>query len=181
VSETASAITLGQASGLRLRPARIVDVEALELFISEYTHDGTLLPRTRANLAHHVRDFRVAMAGGRLVGCGALQVGETTLAEVRTVAVDPAWRGRGVGRRIVESLLRDARRLGLARVFCLTRRPDFFASHGFVEVPKAYFPHKVWNDCRLCPRRHACDEIAMERVLGFRGSDQCFGGTNSNP
>lgn len=145
------------------RAARPEDIPWLERFIASYTRDGTLLPRTRANLVQHVRDFQVASAADTLVGCGALQIVDPGLAEIRSIAVDPAWRGRGIGSDLLRALLDDARRLGLGRVFCLTRRPTFFARHGFVEAPKEIFPTKVWGDCLACPRRHACDEIAMER------------------
>ena len=105
---------------------------------------------------------------GRLIGCGALQLVNDRLAEIRSVAVDPAWRGSGIGSRIVRHLLRDAARLGVARVFCLTRRLSFFGRLGFVAVPMERFPEKVWNDCRFCPRQDACDETAMELVLSPR-------------
>jgi N-acetylglutamate synthase-like GNAT family acetyltransferase len=158
-------VSPARAAAVRVHPARVSDLEALESFIADYAHDGTLLPRTRANLIQHLRDFRVAMAEERLVGCGALQLVDLTLAEIRSVAVDPAWRGHGIGYRIVKALIADGRRLGIPRLFCLTRREDFFARQGFVVVPKERFPHKVWNDCRLCPRQHCCDETAMERAL----------------
>jgi N-acetylglutamate synthase-like GNAT family acetyltransferase len=153
------------AEAVRIRAARVEDLEALERFIAGYTHDGTLLPRTRANLVQHLRDFRVARDGPRLAGCGALQLVDASLAEIRSVALDPAYRGHGLGRRIVTALVADAGRLRVPRLFCLTRRADFFARQGFIEVPKERFPHKVWNDCRLCPRQHSCDEVAMERPL----------------
>jgi amino-acid N-acetyltransferase len=150
---------------LRTRAARSTDVPALEAFIAAYTADGTLLPRTHANLLHHIGDFRVVWEGQRLVGCGALQRVDRHLAEIRSVAVHPSRRGLGLGGRIVQALLRDARRLDLTRVFCLTRRVSFFAHQGLVVVPKEAFPHKVWNDCRFCPRQECCDEIAMQRVV----------------
>jgi N-acetylglutamate synthase-like GNAT family acetyltransferase len=156
------------ASRARILPARLEDVGALESFIAAYTHDGTLLPRSHANLLRHLPDFRVVRVKSRLVGCGALQRVDAGLAEVRSVAVDPAFRGQGLGGRIVRALLGDARRLGLARVFCLTRRVEFFARLGFAVAPVERFPHKVWNDCRLCPRRDRCDETAMEVVLVSR-------------
>jgi amino-acid N-acetyltransferase len=150
---------------LRTARARLRDLAALERFIADYTSDGTLLPRTRANLLQHVRDFRVVWDGDRLVACGALQLVSESLSEIRSVAVDPAWRGAGLGSQVVRALLRDARALGIPRVFCLTRRVSFFARHGFIVVPMEMFPHKVWNDCRFCPRQECCDEIAMERSL----------------
>jgi len=160
-----SATRLRAEPRLEIRAATLHDVGTLEAFIAAYTSDGTLLPRPRANLLQHVRDFRVACDGDRLIGCGALQVVNTRLAEIRSVAVHPDWRGGGIGSRIVECLLADAHALGLGRVFCLTRRQSFFARLGFVTVSKETFPHKIWNDCRFCPRRESCDEIAMVRLL----------------
>jgi len=153
------------SSPVQTRGAGTQDLARLERFISSYTSDGTLLPRSPANLILHVRDFQVAVAEGGLVGCGALQVVDANLAEIRSMAVDPEWRGRGIGSQILDALLVDAARLGLARVFCLTRAPGFFAKHDFREVPKHRFPAKVWGDCLQCPRRAACDEIAMERAV----------------
>jgi amino-acid N-acetyltransferase len=152
---------------VRVRRATPRDLPELEVFIARFTGDGTLLPRPRANLLHHLGDFRVARDGrGRLVGCGALQRVHATLAEVRSLAVDPRAQGGGIGSRLVRALTADARRLGVRRVFCLTRRPQFFARLGFEVVAKEKFPHKIWNDCMLCPRQSSCDEIAMERAIG---------------
>ena len=53
------------------------------------------------------------------------------LAEIRTLAVDRAWRGTGVGHALLDALLRRAGELGLRRVFCLTFEVAFFESHGF--------------------------------------------------
>jgi amino-acid N-acetyltransferase len=144
----------------------VKDLVTLQTFITDLGSDGSLLPRSSSNLLHYLRDFRVAVDGnGRLIACGALQFVNDGLAEIRSVAVDPAWRGSGVGSRIVRALLSDARRIGIARVFCLTRRLAFFGRLGFVPVPMERFPEKVWNDCRLCSRRDSCDETAMELVL----------------
>ncbi len=159
------AVTTGPRPLPRVQRAVLGDLVPLEEFIAAYTADGTLLVRTRANLVQHIRDFLVVRGGGDIVGCGALQIVGTTLAEVRSVAVHPDWRGAGLGSRIVEGLLRDARRLGLPRVFCLTRRESFFARLGFEAVPRECFPHKIWSDCRLCPRETSCDEVAMQRYL----------------
>jgi amino-acid N-acetyltransferase len=155
-------------SSYRIRGARIGDIDVLEPFIAAYTGDGTLLPRNRENLARHIRDFRVACDGDEIIGCGALQIVDEDLAEVRTIVVTPQWRGAGVGHKLLEALIADARRLSIARLACLTRQVGFFERHGFGVVPKERFPHKIWNDCRFCPRQFACDETAMERVLRKR-------------
>jgi amino-acid N-acetyltransferase len=53
------------------------------------------------------------------------------LAEIRTLAVLPQYRGAGIGHLIMQVLLARARELGLARVFCLTFEVEFFQRHGF--------------------------------------------------
>ena len=151
------------AGRLRIQRALVRDLPAMESFIAMYTGDGTLLPRSLANLRMHRAEFRLVWDGDRLVGCGALQRVDETLAEVRSLAVHPEWQGAGLGSMLVRALLRDASRLGIPRVFCLTRRMDFFARLGFGIVPTATFPHKIWNDCRVCPRFDRCDEVAMQR------------------
>jgi len=66
-----------------------------------------------------------------VVGCGALHVMWQDLAEIRTLAVDRTWRGRGVGHGLLDALVERARELGLRRLFCLTFEVDFFTAHGF--------------------------------------------------
>jgi amino-acid N-acetyltransferase len=68
------------------------------------------------------------------VGCGALHVMWDDLAEVRTLAVDPAWRRRRVGHALVERLEEDAAELGVNKLFCLTFEVDFFTAHGYAPV-----------------------------------------------
>jgi len=72
-----------------------------------------------------------ASDGPGILGCGALHVLWDDIAEVRTLAVDPEAAGRGIGRRLLETLVNRARNLGLRRVFCLTFEVDFFRRHGF--------------------------------------------------
>jgi amino-acid N-acetyltransferase len=85
-------------------------------------------------LYEDVQEFRVAERAGEVVGCGALHVFWEDLAEIRTVAVDPALRGRKIGHRIVTELLDTARELGIGRVFVLTFEVDFFGRHGFAVI-----------------------------------------------
>jgi len=75
--------------------------------------------------------------------------------------VRPDHHGRGLGARLVTRVLDDARALGLPRVIALTRELPFFEKCGFVAVQRDTLPRKVWTDCVRCPRRHACDEIAV--------------------
>ena len=105
---------------------------AIRDLVAPYANERILLAKELVGYYEAVQEFVVAQGtDGRLIGCGALHVMWSDLAEVRTLAVDPAWRHRGVGHALLVALLDRARVLGLRRVFCLTFEVDFFARHGF--------------------------------------------------
>ena len=60
--------------------------------------------------------FVVARERGRALGCGAFVLGEGGHAEMKRVFVDPAARGKGVARAIMEALEQEAARLGVTRM-----------------------------------------------------------------
>ncbi len=121
---------------VEVRRARTSDIKAIRALVDTYTVDRRLLSKATVTLYEQVQEFWVAVDArtGQVVGCGALHVMWEDLAEIRTVAVDPACRGRKIGHRIVTELIAVARELGVARVFCLTFETRFFAAHGFEEI-----------------------------------------------
>jgi len=83
-------------------------------------------------LYEDVTDFWVAVdSADTVVGCGAVHVMWEDIAEVRTLAVLPQLRGRGIGSALLSKLLETAAEIGVARVFCLTFEVGFFAHQGF--------------------------------------------------
>ncbi len=88
---------------IAIRRARVTDVRTIRRLIDRYSGPGRLLEKPTVTLYEDVQEFWVAedRTSGDVVGCGALHVMWEDLAEVRTVAVDPSWHGRGVGHRIV--------------------------------------------------------------------------------
>jgi amino-acid N-acetyltransferase len=148
---------------LRTRNAVLPDVERIHAIITPYAEKGTLLPRTTAELCENVRDFVVVEDGDRLIGCGALHLYGMHLAEIRTIAVAPAGKGLGAGRKLVEALLDEAERHRVTCVCLFTRIPEFFKRMGFVVASREELPDKIYKDCLCCPLLHDCDEIAMVR------------------
>ncbi len=145
---------------MRIRPARVEDVDAMRALIDRYAAEDRMLSRSRDFLLEHLRDFFVADAGG-FRGCCALAVLTPELAEIRSLAVLPDAGGRGVGRALVTACLEEARRLGLRRVFALTLVPEFFQRCGFTLTSLGHLPEKSASECPVCPKRFACDEQAM--------------------
>ena len=127
-------------------PALPADVRAIRHLVEPYTHERILLAKEWVGYYEAVQEFLVARpaGGGDVVGCGALHVMWEDLAEIRTLAVAPEYRGRAVGHRLVDALLDRARGLGLRRVFCLTFEVDFFARHGFREIDGTPVPPDVY-------------------------------------
>ena len=130
-----------------------------------------VLARSKEDILSHLANFLVARDGGRLVGCAALRGFGEGLYEIRSLAVDEAYAGQGIGTQLVSACLEKARRLDGNLVFTLTLRPNLFRRLGFTEVPiqtfhrDDKFHEKIWADCRQCPKFDACNEIALVRSL----------------
>jgi argininosuccinate lyase / amino-acid N-acetyltransferase len=153
--------------GLVLRRARVADVTGIAGVMAPYVVEGTLLPRPVSELYQCVREFHVVErvaagdASGTIVACAALRLLWRDLGEVRSLAVRPDAHGKGLGAALVTAVVDDARALGLPRIIALTREVGFFQRCGFGAEQREAIPRKVWTDCVRCPKRHACDEIAM--------------------
>ncbi len=153
-------------AAVSLRPGTFADVPLMADLINGYAAHGLMLPKATGQLYRTLREFVVAVdADGALLGCGALRIYDPGLAEVCSLAVADAARGLGVGRRVVEALHGEASAFGLARVFALTLEPGFFHRLGYETVEKSVLPQKIEADCVGCPRRDACNEIAVLRTL----------------
>lgn len=149
-----------------LRKATMRDIPGILSLINSYASKGTMLPRTEFEIAECVRDFVVAVdLDGRIVGCGALHFYTPSAAEVRSLAVDPGDKGRGVGRRIVELLEKEAAATGVSSLFAFTYVPGFFSKLGYSHVDRGLLPQKAWKDCLRCPKFQNCDEIAVHKNL----------------
>jgi amino-acid N-acetyltransferase len=115
-----------------VRPARTRDVADIRRLVDLYAAKRILLDKATVTLYEDVQEFLVAETeADGVVGCGALHVMWEDLAEVRTLAVDPAARGTGVGHLLLDRLIDRARDVGVRKVFCLTFEVEFFGAHGF--------------------------------------------------
>ncbi|AGZ53226.1 amino-acid N-acetyltransferase [Mycobacterium kansasii] len=137
-----------------VRRARTSDVPSIKKLVDTYA-GKILLEKNLVTLYEAVQEFWVAEHPSdpgnpkKIVGCGALHVLWADLGEIRTVAVDPAMTGRGIGHAIVDRLLEVARELQLERLFVLTFETEFFARHGFTEIEGTPVTAEVFEEmCR---------------------------------
>ncbi|KAB8163865.1 amino-acid N-acetyltransferase [Streptomyces sp. 3MP-14] len=158
MSETPTEVTV--------RRARTTDVTTVRRLIDAYARRGILLDKATVTLYEDIQEFWVAERDedGAVVACGALHVMWEDLAEVRTLAVDPEVRGRGVGHRLLEKLLGTARWLGVRRIFCLTFEVEFFARHGFVEIGDTPVDGDVYSELLRSYDEGVAEFLGLERV-----------------
>jgi len=148
-----------------VRKAKIRDVKEIHSLILPFASEGRLLPRSLSELYARMRDFFVAEDDGRVIGCAALKIIWDDLSEIASLAVKSEYQRKGIGRRLVEACLEEAKSLGLPRTFVLTYETAFFERLGFKVVDKSVFPQKIWVDCLKCPKFPNCDEVAMVREI----------------
>ena len=103
-----------------------------ELIMSEAA-EYKLLPRALSDLYEHVHDFTVAIdtETGEIIGCAALHIVWEDLGEIRSLTIAEGHKDMGIGKRLVEACAKDARALGIKRIFALTYVPKFFIKCGF--------------------------------------------------
>lgn len=143
---------MSPVANLTLRSAGVADLEAIrELLV----RSG--LPT--ADLRTARPEFVIASQDERLIGSGALER-FADVALLRSVAVEPEWRGSGVGGRIVAELERRAQETGVMELILLTLTArDFFDRLGYSAKDRAQVPPAVLSSAEfrsLCPASAVC-------------------------
>jgi len=144
-----------------IRRAKVKDAEDIFKILQIFAVQGILLPRSLNSIYENIRDFFVFEENGEIEGVGSLHVFWEDLAEIKSLAVLPEYQGKGIGRKIVEKCIEDAKELGIKKVFALTYVPEFFHRLGFKTVDKSLFPQKVWTECIHCVKFNDCKEIPV--------------------
>ena len=116
-----------------IRTARSSDADAIVRLIGQNVQSGELLPRSVEFVSANADHFLVAERDGRVIGCVHLDEYAPSLAEVRSLAVDPSAQGGGVGVALVGGLERLARIRGYHTVFAVSNNTEFFRRRGYEE------------------------------------------------
>ncbi len=162
-------------SQIAIGKAQIRDVEEILELVNGFAASNLMLPRGPQYLYENIRDFVIAsdpnvpvysMTETRevlnlIVACGSLHVLWEDIAEVRALAIHPDYQHLGLGSKLVEYMKKEARRLGIHRLFTFTMTEEFFSSLGFKKIKRKELPPKVWGECSRCPKYFRCDEVGM--------------------
>lgn len=148
-----------------VRPARTSDVRGILALLDPWVQRRILLGKDVVTVYEAVQEFVVAeSAEGALVGCGALHVMWEDLGEIRTLVVADEWTHHGVGRAVVERLERNARGLGLSRLFCLTFEVDFFTRRGFAPIGEQIVDPDVYSQLLRSPDEGVAEFLDLAHV-----------------
>lgn len=145
-----------QASpGPVIRTASASDLDAVEELLG-----AAELPT--AGVADALSRFMVAEEGGELVGVAGLEV-HASDGVLRSVAVTPAFQGAGLGARLTERVLEEARRAGLRRLYLLTTTAaEYFPRYGFRRIAREDAAPAIRRSVEF---REACPASAVAMVL----------------
>jgi amino-acid N-acetyltransferase len=120
-----------QLSNPAVRPTSADDCDRLETFIAPFVEQGRILPRTTDELRGLMQHGFVAEVEGEVVGFAALEVYSAKMGEIRSLSVAEPFRGRGVGRALIEACLDRARERNVFEVMVITSEDGFFQRCGF--------------------------------------------------
>ena len=124
------------------RSASIDDVGGILELIEPLEREGILVKRARELLENEIRQFRIIERDGRIIACAALYpFPEENCGEVACIVSHPDYRGGQRGQRLLQEIEREARSLGLDRVFVLTTQTaHWFLEQGFEERSRDALP-----------------------------------------
>ena len=137
------------------------DIPAILALFNAEVAAGRMLPRSKENLTVTLPLWRVATIDEEIIGCVSLVFFNSSLCEIRSLAVAEGYRMIGLGKKLIESAMELAQGYDATTVFALTRAPWVFERLGFKRTLIKKFPEKVWQDCKPCPFINKCDEIAV--------------------
>ncbi|MBI5959923.1 MAG: GNAT family N-acetyltransferase [Chloroflexi bacterium] len=144
-----------------IRQPRVDEIDAVRALFDDEVRAGRMLPRRAEDIRARLGDWLIAEEDGQVIGCVSLVIFNETVCELRSLAVSPLCRGRGIGGELINAVLELARKRGLQQVLALTRAVPVFERMGFRHDFVSNFPDKVWRDCAPCPFKNACDEVAL--------------------
>ncbi len=151
--------------GVTIRPARTDDVPGIRAVVEPLVRRGVLVSKHAVAYYEGLQQFVVAAdEHDQVVGCGALHVLWGDLAEVRTLAVDSAYLGHGVGSKLLTVLLQQARERRVTRVFCLTFEVPFFQRHGFVPLEGTPVSQDVYEQLLRSYDEGVAEFLDLDRV-----------------
>jgi amino-acid N-acetyltransferase len=128
----------------RLEPATEADIPSLVLLNNMFAPEGKTLPRDELFAFNHLHDYWVLRGeSGVVLGMVALDEYSPSLVELVSLAVDPAVRGRGYGKLLIDAASDLAEGRGYPEIFAVSFADDLFLGAGWERAALDLYPEKV--------------------------------------
>ncbi len=139
---------------IKIRKATSSDIKDIKRILSFYCLDT-------GSVEKNLPEFIVAVQEEKIVGCACLDISD--IVELRSIAVLPNYRNKGIGSKLVDSILTRAAEL-TGTVYLRTTSPVFFEKKGFRRL-KDDEKKSIWKDCAECDRFDICKQTLMRHII----------------
>jgi len=139
---------------IKIRKATESDLKDIRTILSFFFLDTD-------NVEKNLPEFIVAENDTKTLGCACLDIGN--IVELRSIAVLPTYRNKGVGSKLVEASLERATELTDV-IYLRTTSPVFFEKKGFARLPDKE-KKVIWKDCEECDKFDICRQTMMRKQL----------------
>ena len=140
-----------------IRKATTSDIRDIKKLLSFYCLDTEKVEK-------NLPEFIVAVIDGRTVGCTCLDVGD--IVELRSIAMLPSYRNKGIGSELVSVVLNRAAEL-TDTIYLRTTSPVFFEKKGAHRL-KNEEKKVIWNECDECNKFNICKQVLMKFDLKLK-------------
>lgn len=106
------------------------EIKSIAVLIKSAADKGVLnrsVQDIRANIDH----FYVYLVDDKIVGCCSLEIYSPKLAEIRSLVVMTKYQKRGIGSKLVQACINEAKRKSIYQILTITKRLTFFSRFGF--------------------------------------------------
>ena len=139
---------------IELRKAGRDDIKEIKRLLSFYALDTE-------NVEKNLSEFILAVWDSKVVGCACLDIGDVI--ELRSIAILPAYRNKGIGSKLVDAILNRTAMIK-DKVYLRTTSPLFFEKKGFIRLQNEE-KKDIWKDCAVCDMFEICRQTMMRRDL----------------
>ena len=120
-----------RSTEITFRDASAAEADTIRRYLQPFVDRNELLLRTPEQMNQLLQHGFVAEDQGRIIGFVALEIYSPKLAELQCLAVDPGYRGRRIGRRLVSRVIARAQQYSVKEVMAITSRDEVLRACGF--------------------------------------------------
>jgi len=159
---------------IKIVRAKVDDVSEIYKIVNQFAKRNLMLPRVLNDIYERLYEFFVIKhyinKNEKVIGCVALHLTwigkkDEVWGEIRSLAVEEKFQGLGLGKQLILKCHKEAKSLGVKKMFALTYVPEFFLKLGYEIVSRDSLPHKVWTECINCPFFMECKETPLVKSI----------------